>query len=146
MSREQLIKDIEAVFGPLAYPSGPLTDSCYDEGIAAFFSGKRWQELTIIELRRYSAALSFLQPEAFRYFLPAFMRAELIDPASADVIGQSIVYKFAEPEAFWAATYEQRLALFSAAEKRVILEFLDYMQTTYGQFEDDVIYAASRLL
>ncbi len=45
--------------------------------MAAFFKGKRWQELDWPTLQTYggdaSACLSFMTTEAFRYYLPAYM-------------------------------------------------------------------------
>jgi len=146
MNTDELKSTIRRAFADTPYPSGKLTDTYDDEGVSEYFAGKKWENLNVADLRRHYVALSFLEPQAFRYFLPAFMLGELSDPETADLIGESIVFHFARPEAFWVETYEKRIALFTKMEKEAIMHFMDYMQSTYGLFEDQVKYAGERLL
>jgi len=125
---------------------GRLTTSRYDEGIHDFFTGREWSSLSPVEVRKYVAALSFFTPEAFCYYLPAFMLAELLDAETADVAGQFVVYAFAKPQPNYLVSYDARIALFTQVQKQAVLAFLDYMQEKYGGLEDAVIYASSRLV
>ncbi len=136
---------IRKTFKDTPYPKGKLTDTYDDEGVSEYFSGKKWEGHEVTDLRYHSVALSFFEPDAFRYYLPSFMLAELEDPETADIIGESIVFHFSQPQDYWKNSYEKRLSVFTSAEKEVILDFLDYMQTEYGLFEDAIIYASSRL-
>jgi hypothetical protein len=145
MTSSELKEFIKTSFSATPYPNGKLTNTEFDEGVSAYFEGRSWQSFEPKELRKYCAAISLFEAEAFRYFLPAFILAELNDHAVSDVIGQFIVYAFGKPKDYWVETYEQRLAVFSYSEKCAVLEFLDYMQETYGGFESEVIYASSRL-
>lgn len=59
------------------------------------FCGRHWRDLSFADLRGESAALSFFTPEAFRFFLPAFIRISLLDPEAADLIPDAILWSLA---------------------------------------------------
>jgi len=63
-----------------------------------FFNGKRWNDVTLKQLTQHyegdpSACLLFMSPEAFRYYLPLFLRICLIDYESADVIYDTTLWR-----------------------------------------------------
>lgn len=100
-----------------APPSDCITvhrcDEC-DE-IAQFFDAKRWQDLTDVEQLRYNeAALTLFTPDAFHYYLPAFMLATLHDPAEADVI----------PDGIRSNIKRERVGSFNPAQRDAVLRFL----------------------
>jgi hypothetical protein len=68
------------------------------DNIREFLAGKRWQALTRAEFARYegdmSAVLGFLTPEAFSYYLPAFLSVCLTDFDWADVTVESTFWRF----------------------------------------------------
>jgi hypothetical protein len=39
------------------------------------FRGRHWGDVRLVDLARYSATLSFLTPEAYRFYLPAYLLA-----------------------------------------------------------------------
>lgn len=144
MNKQELNKLIRNAFRNTPYPKSKLTNTYDDEGVADFFSGKSWTGHSVSDLRFYAVAISFFEPEAFRYFLPAFMLAELEDPEEADIIGESIVFSFGEPADYWVEMYEARISLFTRNEKEAILEFLKFM----GQddcLSEYVTYASRQL-
>ena len=145
MEVTELKNKIRAAFNDTPCPKSKLTDTYDDEGVSEYFQGKSWEGNDVSDLRYHSVALSLFEPEAFRYYLPAFMLAELEDPETADIIGESIVFHFSQPEKFCEESYEKRLSLFTSIEKEAILEFIDYMEAKYGVFDDAVIYASTRL-
>ena len=145
MNTSELKDKIITAFKNTPFPQGRLTDTFDDEGVSDYFLGKSWEGHDVSDLRYNSVALSFFEPEAFRYYLPAFMLAELENHVAADTIGESIVFHFSRPKKYWENIHEKRLSLFTSSEKEAILNFLDYMQAEYGLFEDAVIYASSRL-
>jgi hypothetical protein len=63
-----------------------------DEETAAYFTGTPWQGHPTTDLHWHEASLSFFTPAAFRYYLPAFILAELDDPETADVIAEGILF------------------------------------------------------
>jgi hypothetical protein len=101
--KEALITQIHAAFANTIYPgddnliNANHCQECAD--IYEAFRGKQWESLTDVRfLRRYEAALSLLYPEAFRYYLPAFMRAALVDHETADVILDGLEFHLSPPE------------------------------------------------
>ncbi|SRR6266480_4434545 len=121
-----LIERIEAAFENVPRPrSDAVVNPTYDdEGVTAVFSDKTWKDISIDQLRTHHDALSFFSPEAFHYFLPAFMVAELKDPVAAGQIGPSLLFHFSRPEQFWEPELKQRLALLTPEQKAVIEEFI----------------------
>lgn len=101
-SVERLLQELEVAFGKLPVPGDE--DIVYDnsgshaecEGIRRLFSGRRWQDLTPLNLYGQAEAL-FFTPRAFRFFLPAFVRASLLDPERADLIPDAILASLVPP-------------------------------------------------
>jgi hypothetical protein len=140
----KVIAIIRQAFAETVYPSGVKLTNCSwncDEcaEISREFDGKAWSSLTDVKfLRHYSDALSLLQPEAFRYYLPAYMVGGLRDPATADVIPGSIEFHLTPPETKgadaedWFAKFGQtkmdyflsRVSGFSSGQKQAILAYL----------------------
>ena len=143
-------REVEAIireaFRNTPPPTGELTDTQYDdEGTSEYFLGRSWDGHDAPTLRMHEVAMSFFTPEAFRYYLPAYMLAELRDPENADILGEFVVYQFGEPEPDWKETYEKRLTLFTQDEKDAVLAFLRYMQERYGTFAEYVVFAEKQL-
>lgn len=76
-----LCREIDAAFADTPYPADDsLCDDLRDPEpaeIALELRGVKWQYAHPTLLAQCYLALSFLQPEAFRYFLPAFLIADL---------------------------------------------------------------------
>jgi hypothetical protein len=135
-----LIARIEAAFKdvPAPGPDAIVNPTYDDEGVAALFGGKAWTDVSIDQLRTHHDALSFFSPEAFRYFLPAFMLAELRDPIGAGQIGPSLLFHFSRPEEFWKPELEQRLALLTPDQKAVIADFVRARGSACGYIEPEI--------
>ncbi|MBN2493953.1 MAG: hypothetical protein JXR96_05115 [Deltaproteobacteria bacterium] len=141
---DELIDRIERAFADVAYPGdGELTDSTYGDEPAALvevFRGKDdWRALESAFLDQapggWASALSFFSPGALRFYLPAYLIADLrgelmtSDPSvrlcsSVTPLGAS--EKIAE---IWGGgTMGERareaFALFDAAQVEVIVAYL----------------------
>jgi hypothetical protein len=90
--REQIVEAFAAT--PRPCDDAIAVESYDDEGTAEYFHGRAWQGHPAERLRYFSSSMSFFTPEAFRYFLPAYMLAELDDPKEADIIAESIAFHF----------------------------------------------------
>jgi hypothetical protein len=102
-TRYDLIEKIERAFANTQYPGDENIankDHCGEcEELYLQFKGKHWSELTDVEFLRYhNAGLSLFNPEAFRFYLPAYMRAALVDRQTADVIVDSLQFHLMVPE------------------------------------------------
>ncbi len=134
MSKDELIALIEQAFANTVYPGDDKLINANHCGecaeIAEVFQGKRWASLTDVKfLRHYVAALSLLYPEAFRYYLPAYMIAALTDPATADVILDSVEYDLMPrptEDAVAQDWFFSRARGFSPAQKRAIKAYLEF--------------------
>jgi hypothetical protein len=90
------------------------------------FAGRHWKELPLEFLSAHLMKLSNLTPEAFRYYLPAYLLASLrrLSPAEAEKgavnIPETVVYHLSPagresfaPDRFWATvsglTLEQKI-------------------------------------
>jgi hypothetical protein len=145
MTARDVARTITEAFRDTPRPTGKLTDTYDDEGVEAYFAGRPWSGHDVASLRRHSAAMSFFTPEAFRYYLPAFMLAELADPETADIIGESIVHHFGPPEDNWKDIHRARLSLFTTPENDAVLAFLHYMESTDSAFSGAVRYAETQM-
>jgi hypothetical protein len=99
--RMTVVKQIEQAFADNVYPGDDklVSCGCYEcSELAAAFQGKYWTELTDVAfLRLYEAGLSLFQQEAFRFYLPAYIRAALVDPGTADFILEGISFSLTPP-------------------------------------------------
>ena len=60
--------------------------------MAGYFKGKKWQDITTNDARHYHGALNVFTPEAFHFFVPAFMCASIDAYDRQDIIPDSIRY------------------------------------------------------
>ncbi len=73
-----LAEAIEIAFSETPYPGDHNITHCpCDEctEIAGYFAGKTWKGHRVNDLRCHETALFHCTPDAFRYYLPAFMLA-----------------------------------------------------------------------
>lgn len=144
MRKDDVIALIEQAFADTVYPDDGLIDADHCPECAeiyAAFRGKQWESFTDVRLlREHYLALSSLYPASFRYYLPAFMRAALVDPETADVILDGLEYHLSEPkngtltdeevrDAYgYQATKKywlQRVSGFTAEQKQAIKAYLE---------------------
>jgi len=153
MDKGQLRSKIEVAFSGSCPPTHHLTgmSSEKDEGVSDYFSGTTWEGHEVSTLRHYCAALSFFEPEAFHYYLPAFILADLQDPIEADVIGSHIVYSFVPPDlgnsqetkteelsrGGLEQNFEKRMNLFSLEELEAVEAYIEYCDREYGTLDDE---------
>ena len=123
-----------------------------EEGRVAerFFAGKDWRDMTYRVIREglttpESAALTFMSPEGFRYFLPAYMLIALEEYDISDVTAESAILSLtpdvleftgnADDPGSW---FGRRVGGFTDAQRRAIAGFLLAMQEMHGQdFSED---------
>jgi hypothetical protein len=91
-----------------------------DEGVVDYFRGTTWRGHRVEDLRRHEVAMSFFTDKAFRYWLPAFMLAELENPIEADIIGEGIVFHLTK-----GSGANARLREFAQDELEAVASFCD---------------------
>ena len=116
-------------------PGAPSTEA---GRVAAFFVRRSWEEVDLGALRdQYegdgSACLRFMAPDAFRYYLAAYMFIAIDDYHAADVVGQAAVNVLTPAEGPTLARGEgERYAGFTRAQRGAIVTFLELMQQRHG--------------
>lgn len=98
-----------------------------DEGTSDYFTGKSWRGHGVEKLRWYESSLAFFTPAAFRYYLPAFMLAELEDPQVADVIAEGILFHLTD-----GSRSDELLRELSGEEREAVACFFEDCARRYG--------------
>jgi len=109
---------------------GEISATKWEEGVVDYFRGKTWRGNRAQDLRHHVAALSFFTDKAFRYWLPAFMLAELENPDEPDIIAEHIAFEL-------AAHSGARLQKFAQDELEAIVSFLSECA---GRYRDETRY------
>ena len=130
MPKEQVAAQIEAAFAATPSPGTEYDDISAtkydDEGIVDYFRDTTWSGHRVQDLRYHEAALSFFTDKAFRYWLPAFMLAELESPVEADIIVEGMTFQLTE-----ANGADARLREFAPDELEAIASFCDECAQRY---------------
>jgi hypothetical protein len=140
-----LKEKIAAAFADVPQPGDDTITRCPYQcfectAVAGFFKGKSWQDIAVADARHYHGALNVFTPEAFHYYLPAFMFASIDSYDKHDIIPDSIRYHL-EFNLEHRDYFNVRMSKFSPAQKRVITEFLRHMESRgAGSAEDAIGY------
>jgi hypothetical protein len=148
-----LVSEIWAVFGVIPYP-GDENICVVEEGdesaiYALEFQGLDWRTIHPALLVHNYASLSFFTPEGFRYFIPAYLIADLVDLGISNAADPVLFLAQGftesadtptanstpsdEPPADLFAFSAERMAGFSRPERNAILRYLEYK----AQFDED---------
>ncbi len=126
-----LAHEIEAAFADVPYPGEDCIEACAtatmsdEDGreIADYFRGKTNRGHSIDDLCNVETALFFFEPQAYHYFLPAFMLATIEDIRRAEAIPDLIVESLARSHRAC-----DRLHCLSIRQKRAVRAFLAWLQ------------------
>lgn len=134
---------IKSAFAAVEYPGDKNITHCpYHcrpcEEITEYFKGKTWEGHSVDDLRDHHTALSLFTPDAFHFFLPAFMLASLESYDNTDILPDSIRFNF-EFSLDHRDHFLVRLTNFSEEQRRVIIEFLRYMESRGAGSSEDAI-------
>lgn len=127
-----LKQTIETAFADVPYPGDNNITRCpYNcsecRRIALHFKGKPARGYTTEELKDYHVALSLFTPEAFHFFLPAFMLASMDKYEKGDVIPDSIRFHF-EYSQEMQGHFAVRMSKFTTAQRHTIIDYLVLME------------------
>lgn len=131
-SAEEVKTKIANAFAEAPYPGDGNLVSGHDpecREIARAFAGKRWSEVGAEMVGAYSQALPLFTPEAFRYYLGAYMMAAI--DASEEAAKDFVVFNLIPPRRTtgWRADFfRTRAGQFNVAERQAIGSFLELMK------------------
>jgi hypothetical protein len=111
--------------------------------IAEHFRGMSWPDVDLAFLREYgehadaSACLTFMSPEAFRYYLPAFLLVLVENFQEADVLVETVISSITprrdQSKPALVEFVRLRLEGFTPEQREAIRLFLEYMKREHGQ-------------
>lgn len=154
-SPDKLIEEIVIAFAGVKYPGDDrLTDSTYGEEPAALveeFRGKHdWRELDPAFLNQapdgWASALSFFSNEAFKFYLPAYLIADLRgqltspDPSSQLCISVTPLGGSREIAKVWGGGTmgERAREKFSSFDARQVAVIVEYLKWRLESSADDI--------
>lgn len=142
MNATELHALIEKVFSKVKMPERGSIVSMNDPeslDVENSLCGKPWQSISPELIYSNRVGIFFLTPQAYRYYLPAYMLASIRDLTATDNVADSIIYGFTFREKCKDFTYS-RLRAFTSEELDVITEFIKFMKQEYpNEFFDDAI-------
>ena len=145
---ERLVSQIEEAFSDSPKPEGdPIVLDCDpdSEEVQAFLRDKDWRDLDARALvPLYMDVLPLLTPQAFRFFLPAYMIASVEAHDEADALPDFTAYSLTEPDAqdtfsvdrgvpaMSPQGFRDNVSQFTAAQEEAIRAFLEHMVAAHG--------------
>jgi hypothetical protein len=113
---------VQEAYANTTSPPGPIFETSNAEGAEVVFSNVRWRDLHPDQLRTHSAAVNFLSPSAFAYFLPAFILASLSDLGVRD----SLLSRLLPPKADTSrSSFTAWWNLLSLSQRNAVVAFVD---------------------
>ncbi|MGD1083699.1 MAG: DUF6714 family protein [Verrucomicrobiota bacterium] len=134
MNAAEIIQLIEDAWRDVPYPGDDkifTPDSYDDEDIVNYFGGTTWRGHSPADLRAHSSAFTFFAPEAFHYWLPAFLIAAIQSPEEADVILDYIAWSLGNRYA------PERWSLFSPVQRRAVAGYFRFQIERFGDAAED---------
>lgn len=133
---KQVEEKIIGAFSGDSIPEGKLCSAKYDyEDTHGGFYGTTWEQHDALFLREHESCLSFFTAEAFCYYLPAFMLAELRDPDTADIIAEGVAFHLTD-----TPLTKERISLFSRDKLLAIIAFFECCAVRYKDGIYDIYY------
>jgi len=127
---ENIADEIKQAFlsSPIPPPLGCVSASCYDdEGTTKVFLGTSWEDHRPENLALFTHSLTYFTPEAFAYFLPAFMLASLCLPSSG--IFDGLIFRLAPPKGnVHRPSFVAWWSLLSLRQRGSVIAFLDHLR------------------
>ena len=126
-----LVEEICAAFACLSEPDRAklvVTTKGDWEGdrVMEDFGGKHWREVPLGVLVRHYDACHLMRPEAYRFYLPAYMLACVENYVEADLIPDFVVSSLVPGRS--PLSRASLRALFTPEQRRAIGHFLEYLR------------------
>lgn len=162
LDKEAVLAKIYSAFGGNPYPGDPFLQGSFEgdepyEEVGAFVGKKDWRSIPLEFLDAHYSAISFFSEAGFRFYLPAYLVADLNDRLNTadpvfhlthdffegimeiDINSRKFLLKpdkstFVNPRRYGAMTvYDyalRRLSVFTREEAQAIVSYLEYKRDT----------------
>jgi hypothetical protein len=136
-SKQELVQALVAAFEDSQSPSD---DRIFEPNTAYFFdidqaigdfAGKHWKQIPIAVLVKHKDNLPFFTPEAYHFYLPAFLIAAIEYPKQVDVLRDNVIYSLTPPvnNPGFEAVFSLRVSMFTRQQAQAVLNFfLNYTE------------------
>jgi len=113
--------------------------TCDDEGVSAYFSGKTWKGHTARQLRQLDFAPCIFTHEAFAYYLPAYLIADIEDPETSDTNMERVVF-WLDPDHGWdlAAQGPTVIDRLTAPQRSALRQYILFIERREQGFHDEL--------
>jgi Family of unknown function (DUF6714) len=139
----ELAQEIERAFAEARHPGVDrlveYTDYWESPEVVQSFGDTHWKSVPLDTLVNQRLSLPLFTPEAFRFYLPAFLRASLLYPSAVDTLTENIFYMLTPPPASAGPEREQflrRLSGLDAQQKAVLGKFIQLYNQTETSYPD----------
>jgi hypothetical protein len=144
---------IESAFNHVGYPGDVNIIHCscpICRHITEHFRGTKWQIHSLEGLRKHQLAICLFTPEAFQYFLPAFLTQTLDSWSETCLIPFLITKQFiplrADESKERQEYHAKRAAGFTAAQRAAIVAYLrEYASSGTALVGNDISHAIAQL-
>ncbi len=146
-SRNSVIRAIEMAFAknPCPADDGLLHPQCMDDGdIKDFYGRTTWLDVPDEIIDYNNASLCFFSPEAYRFYLPAYLiwALRIFDSSDSWTV-DSTIYSLTPGEGDLRQFSLSKYALLDAAQRRAVLAFLEYLaEHGSGKVDQEAIQVA----
>lgn len=131
---DQLVDRIATAFETNAAPPDRIVvHECLEcEEVSRDFAGQRWTELSWDVLESHHDSIPLLSPEAFAYYLPAYLTAAVKDRAR---FGDVVLYNLAPTADAWSAR-RRAACQYSGEQLQLILDVAEAIAREDLQYFD----------
>jgi hypothetical protein len=140
---DELAQEIERAFADARHPGVDrlveYPDYWESPNVVQSFGDTHWKSVPLDTLIEQRLSLPLFTPEAFRFYLPAFLRASLLHPSAVDTLTENIFYMLTPPPVSAGPEMEQflrRLSGFSAQQKAALRKFIQLYNQTETSYPD----------
>ena len=141
--RQRLGRLIEEAFADTPYPGDDCISKPNEDGsdLVRAFRGQSWRDLQLNIITNYHVDMALMTPEAFRYYLPAFMLAVIFYYGHVSTLPMGLMHSLTPPDAGLLQKYLEkktdplkhtqigdflnRVSAFTGSEKAAIRIFLE---------------------
>lgn len=148
-----LLREIEEAFADVQYPGddhlvAPSSlASAEGQHVLESFRGRDWRSLSLQELRHHAESIFLLAPEAFRYYLPAYLSAAAAHLEEADVIPEDLIFALTPPGDEQDPVERLKATLIASLDgrqRKAVASFLRFMAGRWEGEEAEKLLALAR--
>jgi hypothetical protein len=138
----EIVQKTQIAFADNQYPGDEnlVEDPEYWEAInlSEQLKGKDWRAVPLEVLNKYRFNLSLFTPEAFHYYLPAFILASVLFSDQVDTLPDNLIYNLTPPEkdGLDMDKFLKIAKSFKTSQKEVIREFIKLYVTLETSYQD----------